>query len=105
MFAAIVVTTTLIYPCDCSGVLTEIPDNIPDDDLIYIAFNAIPQIKSHAFGNKTKSKKLIAQGNGIVNIEPEAFLGLDNLEELDLGWNRISFFTAQCLWDLQIWKV
>ena len=91
MFAVIVVITTLIHPCDCSGVLTEIPDTIPDDDLIYVSFNAIPQIKSHAFGNKTKSKKLLAQGNGIFNIEPEAFLGLDALEELNLGWNRIGF--------------
>ena len=94
-FAFVLVLLTTNY-CDGyvanSGSLTEIPDDIPDDaQLISLSMNAITQIKSRVFLKKSVCKELIVQNNGIFNIEPEAFVGLNALEELDLGWNRIQF--------------
>ena len=71
--------------------LTEVPPDIPDDATeVHLEWNSITTLQSRDFSNLHDCSVMLLYVNSISQIQPEAFVGLDQLLELDLSDNSIS---------------
>uniref|UniRef100_A0A8C2FD09 LRRNT domain-containing protein n=1 Tax=Cyprinus carpio TaxID=7962 RepID=A0A8C2FD09_CYPCA len=80
------------HTVDCSGRgLTRLPDEIPlDVRRLLLADNWIPRIPSDFLVLYSDLVYLDLRNNSLSHIEPDAFIGLTSLRELELERNALS---------------
>ncbi|CAG7786862.1 unnamed protein product [Allacma fusca] len=70
--------------------LTVIPPNLPrTTEILSLTFNRISRLNNHIFNNYSKLRTLNLGHNWIEHIDPDAFVGLPNLNSLELNNNRL----------------